>query len=347
MEKIFSKKKLVVAILLFVFLIITIIGFLQGTSIDMIADASTYNFAGMGTEEDPFQINSVNNYTDFINVINNKASVPSSKGGGNYSDSDKHFKITNNIDLLNTKIVPIVEFGGTFDGGDYVVSNLKISGLRDECAMFFTLTESAVIKNVNYTNTEVSNDFEHSVNIALVAINNYGNISNLIFDGTVNVKGHASVGMEQVVISAGIAINNYGTIDDVSIQGEGEIYCRTDGSDDSNKVAGIAWENSGTISNSYFNFTYIGLKSYIWDESTQNVFAIVGNNTGTKSPSLCPYVSLTCLNLSKSNTNNAPIGLALLSSSILFIISLPALRFKILVSESYFAKYSIIIFSKK
>ena len=59
-----------------------------------------------------------------------------------------------NIDLLNIEWTPISAFSGTFDGVNYTLSNLKISGLNDNVGLFGS--SGGTLRNIRVVSGAVS-----------------------------------------------------------------------------------------------------------------------------------------------------------------------------------------------
>ncbi|GAB6085243.1 fibronectin type III domain-containing protein [Alkaliphilus crotonatoxidans] len=108
---------------------------------DLIKVTTSSSFRGSGTSEDPFLI-----YTkeDLISISDNL---------------DAHYILRNNIDLENEDWEPIgsnnMPFTGSFDGGGYTISNLKIDKALEKYVGLFSYVEDATIKNLKMENVEI------------------------------------------------------------------------------------------------------------------------------------------------------------------------------------------------
>jgi len=134
-----------------------------------------------------------------------------------FSNSNLHFKLGNNINLQNTQWTPIASFNGNFDGNGYSISNLKM--------------------------TYTSND---SLGYGLFS-NNNGTIKNLKVTANINFQNFSS-GYVELMKSVGvIAVNNYGTIENSQVSSSGNdpmIYCKKFFT---GAVGGITARNYGSI----------------------------------------------------------------------------------------------------
>ena len=99
--------------------------------------------SGSGTEEDPYIIKTAEHWTNIADVA-----------GRNSNWSGKYFRVANNIDFKNGNIKPISNFGGTIDGGNFIISNVNIGdGKSSNQAFFYNL--SGTVKNLKFDNVNV------------------------------------------------------------------------------------------------------------------------------------------------------------------------------------------------
>ncbi len=86
-------------------------------------------------------------------------------------------------------------FSGTFDGNNYIISNLNIEDVASSYQGFFAATNtSAVVKNIVFVDAYASAD----TYVAIVAGRNYGDIINVHVDGingTADVWGNGYIGI--------------------------------------------------------------------------------------------------------------------------------------------------------
>ena len=164
---------------------------------------------------------------------------------------------------------PVVSFSGVFDGNGHTISNLRIRSTNDqytrsEIALFNTLEESAVVKDLTLENARITLKFIDFG--ALLAYMNKGVIDNChVIDGNVSCYDNTGscnngglVGTNRGLITGcsfsgilygrmnagGIAVYNYGSI----------FGCVSDGSMEefssatvSHTVGGIVGDNDGTV----------------------------------------------------------------------------------------------------
>ena len=100
--------------------------------------------SGSGTEEDPYIIKTAEHWTNIADVA-----------GRNSNWSGKYFRVADNIDFNNGNIKPISNFGGTIDGGNFIISNGKVGdGTKSHQALFVML--AGTVKNLKFDNITVS-----------------------------------------------------------------------------------------------------------------------------------------------------------------------------------------------
>ena len=108
---------------------------------------ATYVFAGEGTENNPYKLQTANDLRLFAELVN---------GGKTYENT--YFRITANIDLgSGTTWTPIeAGFAGTLDGGDFTVSNVNMN-VTERKKGFFVELNAGVIKNLHLNVNITSN----------------------------------------------------------------------------------------------------------------------------------------------------------------------------------------------
>ena len=196
----------------------------------VVFEDKTADFAGEGTEKNPYEIRNAEDLKLLAKNVNN---------GEKYEG--KHFKLTANIDLNNEpNWTPIgksgLPFQGTFDGDGYQIANLKITG--GSYAGLFGYTKGAdanavaVIQNCNVTG-EV-NGYNHTGGIVGDAGINT-KILNCSFQG--NVEGNGE--------------NRGGIVGDTSSGCEVSGCYVTGTVTGGSAVGGIAGWGVGTIKNCY------------------------------------------------------------------------------------------------
>ncbi len=105
------------------------------------------DWEGSGTLADPYLISSAKELAGLSASVNYE---------GNYSGAC--FKQTANIDLGGLEWTPIGrgnDFCGTYDGGNFTISNMNIDSAIDNTGLFAKLNNGAHIKNVRLTNASV------------------------------------------------------------------------------------------------------------------------------------------------------------------------------------------------
>ena len=123
--------------------------------------------SGSGTEEDPYIIKTAEHWTNIADVA-----------GRNSNWSGKYFRVADNIDFKNGNIKPISNFGGTIDGGNFIISNGKVgNGTKSHQALFVML--AGTVKNLKFYNITVSasdpeagSDIDTSAGVVVAGNNN-------------------------------------------------------------------------------------------------------------------------------------------------------------------------------
>lgn len=104
----------------------------------------------------------------------------------------KIVKLTADIDMTEKAWTPIAKFAGTLDGNNHVINGLTVSAAV-EAAFFAKLTGNATIKNIAFTNANITNTATSGTSKqAIVA--GYSDATTLVFQnvyagGTVSSKG--------------------------------------------------------------------------------------------------------------------------------------------------------------
>lgn len=111
---------------------------------------------GDGSKESPYEISDADQLKFFSESIN----------GG--TDIDKYYVLTNDIDMKNASWTPVgffsndteytTVFSGSFDGGGFTVSNLKIENADTMYIGFFGLVYNGEIKNLTLDNITIDSE---------------------------------------------------------------------------------------------------------------------------------------------------------------------------------------------
>ena len=207
----------------------------------------------------------------------------------------KYDKTVNNFQMIN-------KFAGTFDGLGHSISGINMTSLdadgkRFNVAMFGEVT--GLIRNLEIKDSVFHQENEHDYGVTSIAITNRGSISQcviasdtLIYDNNYDSYHWGRVRM------AGVALYNNGTI--VNTGMEGRVQWDVTKDQLSSYMGGIAYDNGGTINNSYFsgNFktpsSYIGIFSYVNSGVIENVYMPkvtdnIINSTGEGSGTINSY----------------------------------------------------------
>ena len=115
---------------------------------------------GSGTEEDPYLIATAG---DLMQMK---------------TDTKACYKLTDDIDCSSIDLYPVYEFSGTLDGGNHVVSNLKLTSRNNIRTGIFGSTDKATIKNIEFYNAQMSlsGDYEAGLIAATSSDTKFENI---------------------------------------------------------------------------------------------------------------------------------------------------------------------------
>lgn len=194
---------------------------------------------GSGTETDPYLVKTA----DHLNKLRNY--------------SDKYFKQIADIYLSredapkNWKAIG-ENFSGQYNGNNYKIINLVI--VRKNAGLFLNLTESAVVKNINLINVNITANESIA---GAIAGSNEGKIENCFVQGFVR-KG-SDLEISKI---GGLVGQNYGKIENSHFNGKIGAF---------KSVGGLAGVNEGIIENSSAKGILLGN-----DENG----GLVGSNTG-------------------------------------------------------------------
>ena len=210
-----------------------------------------------------------------------------------------HYRQTQSFAVTNDLFTPIGwhgnsgtdanQFTGSYDGGVYTISNLKISRTSNHTGLFgalgaystsgsgSSLVELGLLKNIHLINPEISGgDYTGS----LLGSNNGGRI----VDSTVTMSGSSSV---QGTTNVGglVGYNNLGTITDSSITMSGSASITGTGTGTTNSHAGglVGSNYMGTIIDSNATVTDVSVTAGAGDEFNPPRFTtggLVGRNEG-------------------------------------------------------------------
>ena len=113
--------------------------------------------------------------------------------------SGKNIKLGKDIDFTGYEWTPIQKFAGTFDGQMHILKNfaMKMQGV-DNVAFINQTTEETVIKNLQFTNVEISG----KKTVATVAATAQGTFQNINVTGNINGTGTQVAGLFGAVITS-------------------------------------------------------------------------------------------------------------------------------------------------
>ena len=160
-------------------------------------------------------ITTVQEFVDFANKVN-----------GGLTNEKTVAMLGANIDLNNMEWTPIGTdshpFNGTFDGNDYVISNLKISGTQDNLlannnhGLFGKIVDPALIKNVTIDNASVSGSLYVGVLVGLgftgmvkdCTVTGDVKIDAWWYAGTINGNGYCNISGCTVDVTEGSRVSS-------------------------------------------------------------------------------------------------------------------------------------------
>ncbi|MBC5787472.1 family 78 glycoside hydrolase catalytic domain [Clostridium facile] len=196
-----------------------------------------------GSESNPYQINSLDQFKLFANTVNSGDSF-----------QDKYVELNTDIDLSGINWTPIgtsnsttsgAGFAGTFNGNGHVVSNITIPGTSKYATFGLFGTVTGTVKNLGVENVTITHDGVADLRAGGLA----GTLSGGLIDNSYVINANVSVGGR---VAAGfLGLNRNGTIQnsyakDITVTGGRTGGFVSDNQDDSGN-------NKGTIINCYAN----------------------------------------------------------------------------------------------
>ena len=175
------------------------------------------------------------------------------------------FVITQNIDFVDaqnnqTYWRAIPTFNGVIDGGNNVIDNFAIiatvgeNGITDIMSLFET--NNGTIKNltINISDKKIAyNGTTDGVNVATVAITNNGTIDNVHITGTIEILPTGESGYNITTLAGGLVVTNSKNATITNSSATEMNISALDDMEDFVSVGGIATNNNGTITNTYFD----------------------------------------------------------------------------------------------
>ena len=181
------------------------------SSISTTAVSANYD-GGSGTQEDPYQINSVDSLLTFASNVND-----GSQGG--YAGVS--FKLTSDLDLSGVEWAPIGNmndmethstlFLGSFDGDGHTISNLNYTSDVYNCGAGLFGVSCGEVKNLTLENATVAVTEGTSMAIGGVVGYNMGSVDNVTLKGDSTITGNNCVG--------GIVGGNNNSITNCTVEG--------------------------------------------------------------------------------------------------------------------------------
>ena len=164
------------------------------SSVSTTAVSANYD-GGSGTQEDPYQINSVDSLLTFASNVND-----GSQGGY----AGVCFKLTSDLDLSGVEWAPIGNmndmethstlFLGSFDGDGHTISNLSYTSDTYNCGAGLFGVSCGEVKNLTLEDATVTVTEGTSMAIGGVVGYNMGSVDNVTLKGDSTITGNNCVG---------------------------------------------------------------------------------------------------------------------------------------------------------
>ena len=248
-------------------------------SVSITVQADDANFAGSGTQADPFLISSASDLTTLATLTNAAATAS--------TYADKYYKLTADINMTGADYVSIsrangdnntpsgAAFTGTLDGNGYVISNITLHpyyGYAYTYGLIGNLGSGGVVKNLGVENIRLNGDSGQRLRIGGIAgVLNGATIQNCYvktayFRATANAPTFCGGIAGYAVGSAGTITNCYSTgltFDLANAGNSGGIlgssggtgYTATNCYTTHTKVQGTATNTNMTATNCYYSST--------------------------------------------------------------------------------------------
>ena len=217
----------------------------------------TRKLNGEGTAQSPYIINNLEDFEWFRNDVNN---------GNNYSK--KFVKLADNIDLASKEWTPIGnsknQFQGTFDGDNKTISNLVVSGKKNDVGLF-GFTANGEIKNLTVNNAKVSGRLDVGVVVGTPYTSKYSNIK---------VTGHIEVSGMSYVGGVG-GKNAYASWNNITVDADSSSYVKANSIENGTAYRTYVGGVVGFMGEGNHSFTNISSNINV-EGNVQDVGGIVG-----------------------------------------------------------------------
>jgi hypothetical protein len=160
-------------------------------------DVSTTILNGLGTIEEPYQIESVEDLKSTYLLL------------------DHYFVLLNDIVINEIDWQPIDSFSGELDGQNYSISGLSMNGNYNNVGLNIGLfkTFNGVLKNIEFSNVNIDIFSLSSINFGVVSGTFNGTVQNLNIDANVNITSISEMrvggvaGIGDITNSENISLN--------------------------------------------------------------------------------------------------------------------------------------------
>ena len=191
------------------------------------------------------------------------------------------YKLTANIDYEGYEWMTLESFSGNFDGGVYIISDIKIIGNGDKAGFFGEIAQGASVTGLKLVDVTIDNE-EVNYSGAIAAVNN-GTVADCVVVGSVKASiatAGGLVGVNNGTVSYSYSGANYSNDSSKrnSVSSKGNVNIA---------VGGFVGYNTGNISSSYSNVkasspNYLGgFVGYNASGKIENSYSIGGVNIGT------------------------------------------------------------------
>ncbi len=206
---------------------------------------------GSGTQEDPYQIGTI----EELNLFSQEASKSSSK----YYELSSNIRLNENLENPANSWTPIENFRGHLDGGSYRIENLYIhleavdsNVYRQDIGLFSYASSSASISNLIVDNALFELDVKEVTGSAALTMGvlvgeNYASIDNCTVSGNVTMRNLNLVQGMNITAMGGIAGLNGGTVSNSTMKAVMECSGEINTNYANTGIGGIAGTNRDTL----------------------------------------------------------------------------------------------------
>lgn len=196
--------------------------------------------SGVGTEEDPYVVSTSQQFANIKYRPNSVITVDSSLS-----------------EISLGRWTMIDSFAGVLNGNGAIINNINLiqstSGSTIIAGLINRLEKDAVIKNFTFVyNTAIENSnqsaFNNNINLAGVALYNYGTISGIKLGGNTTSVTSMSAYSSRQVLFGGLSLYNYGKVENVEVLSSFKVLLKS-ATAGSLYSGGVVFANYGIMNN--------------------------------------------------------------------------------------------------